>query len=80
MAFSDLKNSLLGRIKQIFVVAGPYSFAMLLIALMEALNALYAGQIGTVELQAIGISMALLNALGFAVSVGITYGYEVLGP
>ena len=80
MNFSELKHSRSGRIKQIFIMSGPYTFSMLIVGVMEAINTYFAGKIGTIEIQATALAMALLNSVGFVIHVGMTYGYEVLGP
>ena len=60
MNFSELKHSRSGRIKQIFIMSGPYTFSMLIAGVMEAINTYFAGKIGTIEIQATALAMALL--------------------
>ena len=75
-----MRHSHLSRVRQILVIAGPYSLALLVVAILELLNAYYAGQLGTLELQGVGLGMIVLMLFGFALIVGFIYGYEVLGP
>ena len=44
--FSNLRNSVVSRARQIFAIAGPYTFAMVLVGLMEIFNTMYAGRLG----------------------------------
>ena len=78
--FSQMRDSTYARCWQIIVIAGPFSFALLVNGILEILNTVYAGRMGTIELQGIGLGMTILNIFGFAIQIGFLYGYEVLGP
>ncbi len=54
--------------------------ALTVIGICELLIVVYSGQLGTKELQGTGLAFVVLNMFGFAIMVGFTYGYEILGP
>lgn len=57
------------------VIAGPFSFALFVNGVLEILNTAYAGKIGTLELEGIGLGMTVLNIFGIAIQIGFMYGY-----
>ena len=60
---------------QILVIAGPYSLALIIVAILELLNANYAGKLGTQELQGVGLAMIVFNLFGISIIVGFIYGH-----
>ena len=74
-SFGSLRHSTFARCRQIIVLAGPFCLGLLLNGFLEVLNTVYAGRMGSVELQGIGLGMTILNIFGFSIQIGFIYGY-----
>lgn len=70
-----MRNSTFSRLKHIVVVACPYSLSLLVVAILELLNANYAGRLGTKQLQGVGLGMIVLELFGLSLLMGFICGY-----